>query len=95
MSNSIDNTLSSSDMAIALRQRSLRFWLHASTHPSQVTIHIPESRPVRGTFIAVDAQEHRVRINTLETPIGTYSHVVLRGTDIDAIELPLSQADGG
>ncbi|KAF9292336.1 hypothetical protein BGZ74_000246 [Mortierella antarctica] len=85
-------TMETGDMAMALRQRSLLFWLHASTNSCPAKILIPDSRPVLGTFIATDAQEHRVRIDALQTPLGTYEHVVLRGSDIDAIELSFDKS---
>lgn len=47
------------------------------------------SNPVNGVFIATDTQEHRIRIDRLQTPLGTYDKVVLRGSDIDAIEFSL------
>ena len=47
------------------------------------------SKPVCGRFVSIDAQEHRIRIDALQTPIGTYDQVVLRGDDVDAMELTL------
>jgi hypothetical protein len=47
------------------------------------------SKPVQGTFIAMDAQEQRIRINALHTLVGTYDQVVLRGTDVDALEVTI------
>jgi len=32
-----------------------------------------------------------VRIEALETPLGTYDQVVLRGSDVDALELSIGQ----
>ncbi|KAF9091759.1 hypothetical protein BGX23_004858 [Mortierella sp. AD031] len=78
-----------SEMAMALRQRSLRFWIAASQENFPAKITIPDSKPVNGVFIATDTQEHRVRINRLQTPLGTYDKVVLRGSDVDAIEFSL------
>ncbi|KAF9900143.1 hypothetical protein EC991_007823 [Linnemannia zychae] len=78
-----------SELAIALRQRSLHFWVAASQENYAATITIPDSNPVSGAFIATDTQEHRVRIDRLQTPLGTYDKVVLRGSDIDAIEFTL------
>ncbi|KAG0375868.1 MAG: hypothetical protein J3R72DRAFT_519076 [Linnemannia gamsii] len=77
------------ELAMDLRQRSLRFWIAASQENYHATITIPDSKPVNGVFIATDTQEHRIRINRLQTPLGTYDKVVLRGSDVDAIELSL------
>ncbi|KAF9119147.1 hypothetical protein BGW39_000528 [Mortierella sp. 14UC] len=78
-----------SELAMALRQRSLRFWIAASQKNYSASITIPDSKPVNGMFIAVDTQEHRIRIDRLQTPLGTYDKVVLRGSDVDAIEFSL------
>lgn len=37
----------------------------------------------------MDAQEQRIRVNALHTLVGTYDQVVLRGTDVDALEFTL------
>ncbi|CAO3564439.1 unnamed protein product [Mortierella alpina] len=81
--------LTDSEIAIALRQRSLLFWIAASQHNLATTVVIPNSKPVHGTFIATNAQERRIRINALQTPLGTYNQVVLRGSDVDALEFTL------
>ncbi|KAG0286534.1 hypothetical protein BGZ96_009373 [Linnemannia gamsii] len=78
-----------SELAMTLRQRSLRFWIAASQECYLAKVTIPDSKPVNGIFIATDTQEHRVRIDRLQTPLGTYDKVVLRGSDIDAIEFSL------
>ncbi|KAG0213081.1 hypothetical protein BGX28_005102 [Mortierella sp. GBA30] len=83
------NETSDAEIAIDLRQRSLLFWITASQEQLVTKIVIPDSKPVQGTFIAMDAQERRVRINALQTPLGTYDQVVLRGTDVDALEFCL------
>ncbi|KAI1316865.1 hypothetical protein EDD11_009355 [Mortierella claussenii] len=82
-------TSTEQELALALRERSLLFWLAASKETPECTVVIPNSKPAQGTFIAMDAQEHRIRINTLQTPLGTYDQVVLRGSDVDALELSL------
>ncbi|KAF9936923.1 hypothetical protein BGZ75_006035 [Mortierella antarctica] len=84
MSNLTDN-----EIATALRQRSLLFWIAASQQHLAAKVVIPNSKPVQGTFIATDAQERRIRINALQTPLGTYNQVVLRGSDVDALEFSL------
>ncbi|KAF9439256.1 hypothetical protein BGZ76_007457 [Entomortierella beljakovae] len=76
-------------IAIALRKRSLSFWLSTSKEKPECLIIIPDSKPVTGTFIAMDSQENRVRINKLQTLLGTYDQVVLRGNDIDVLEISL------
>ncbi|KAF9151372.1 hypothetical protein BG015_006760 [Linnemannia schmuckeri] len=78
-----------SEIAMELRQRSLHFWIAASQESYPAKITIPDSKPVNGVFIATDTQEHRIRINRLQTPLGTYDKVVLRGSDVDAIEFSL------
>ncbi|KAI7823562.1 hypothetical protein BC939DRAFT_451364 [Gamsiella multidivaricata] len=84
-----DSTRTDQEIAIALRKRSLLFWLAVAQHKSKCTALVPDSKPVQGIFIAVDAEERRIRINTLQTPLGTYDQVVLRGNDVDALELAL------
>ncbi|KAF9398060.1 hypothetical protein BGX21_008211 [Mortierella sp. AD011] len=76
-------------IAINLRKRSLMFWLAASKEQPECSIVIPDSKPVKGSFIAMDTQEHRIRINALQTLLGTYDQVVLRGRDVDVLELAL------
>ncbi|KAF9357497.1 hypothetical protein BGX26_003628 [Mortierella sp. AD094] len=76
-------------IAINLRKRSLMFWLAASKEQLECSIVIPDSKPVQGSFIAMDTQEHRIRVNALQTLLGTYDQVVLRGRDVDALELAL------
>ncbi|KAG0048886.1 hypothetical protein BGZ83_006217 [Gryganskiella cystojenkinii] len=80
---------SDAEIAIALRKRSLMFWLTAAKEQPSAKVVIPNSKPVCGRFVSMDAQEQRVRIDVLQTPIGTYEHVVLRGGDVDALELTL------
>ncbi|KAF9905672.1 hypothetical protein BX616_000957 [Lobosporangium transversale] len=77
------------EIAINLRKRALLFWLAAAKGASPCTVIIPDSKPVCGTFVAMDSHEQRVRINALQTPIGTYDRVVLRGSDVDALELSM------
>ncbi|KAF8945478.1 hypothetical protein BGZ47_002542 [Haplosporangium gracile] len=78
-----------SEFAMELRRRSLRFWIAASQESYPAKITIPDSKAVNGVFIATDTQEHRIRINRLQTPLGTYDKVVLRGSDVDALEFSL------
>ncbi|RUP02631.1 hypothetical protein BC936DRAFT_140618 [Jimgerdemannia flammicorona] len=44
---------------------------------------------VKGTFVATDSENNRFRINGLQTPMGVYERAVIRGTDVDVLEIEL------
>ncbi|KAI8147633.1 hypothetical protein BJV82DRAFT_596327 [Fennellomyces sp. T-0311] len=43
---------------------------------------------VKGCIMATDSQNNRFLVRDLETPTGLYEKAVLRGTDVELIEIP-------
>ncbi|CAI2174962.1 19634_t:CDS:2 [Funneliformis geosporum] len=75
-----------------LRQRSLLFWLEANKRKSNTTARLHDnSTVIKGKFKAVDANETKFRFENWESPVGIYDQVVIRGSDIEVLELEFTE----
>ncbi|SAM08899.1 hypothetical protein [Absidia glauca] len=72
-----------------MKDRYLGFWLSMNELAPKVSLHLPQNTLVKGTFKGTDAENNRFRIDHLETPMGVYEHSVIRGSDVDMLELHL------
>ncbi|RUS18647.1 hypothetical protein BC937DRAFT_88496 [Endogone sp. FLAS-F59071] len=72
-----------------LRERTLSFWLQATQQKPDVKARLFQGTTIEGTFVATDSESNRFRINNLQTPIGIYECAVIRGTDVDVVEVKL------
>ncbi|ORX60618.1 hypothetical protein DM01DRAFT_1380909 [Hesseltinella vesiculosa] len=69
------------------RQRYLSFWLQMNKLQPKVTLNMAENTSVQGIYKGTDAQHHRFQVDQLETPMGTIEHAVVRGNDIESMEI--------
>lgn len=74
-----------------LRDRYLQLWLHVIEEQPNATFHMYGNSIVQGKLCGTDSENNRFRVNTLESPIGVYNKVTLRGTDINMIEWNISR----
>ncbi|CAB4422870.1 unnamed protein product [Rhizophagus irregularis] len=74
-----------------LRQRSLFFWLELNKRKSNTIARLYENTVIKGKFEAVDANETSFRFENWESPVGTYDHVVIRGSDIEVLEFEFTK----
>lgn len=42
---------------------------------------------VSGQLVAADSECNRIRVDNLQTAMGAHKHAVLRGTDVDKMEV--------
>ncbi|CAG8507209.1 422_t:CDS:10 [Diversispora eburnea] len=69
-----------------LRQRSLLFWLDMCQNKPKMIVKLYENTVIQGKFNSVDTSENKFRFDKWKSPVGIYDHVVIRGTDIKALE---------
>ncbi|KAI7906605.1 uncharacterized protein BX663DRAFT_497061 [Cokeromyces recurvatus] len=69
-----------------LRDRYLQLWLNVTDTKPQCKFHLYGGTVVQGELIATDSENNRFRVNQLESPLGIYNKVIVRGTDVDWIE---------
>jgi len=67
------------------RRRTLEFWRNAMGAP--VTLRMREDTVCSGELLAVDADQTRLHIARLATPMGTYPHATVRSGDVLCVEL--------
>ncbi|CAG8449194.1 16601_t:CDS:2, partial [Acaulospora morrowiae] len=84
-----ENTKNQSEQSAIsnLRQRSLLFWLDLIQKKPNTTVTLYEKTVIQGKFEAVDALETKFRFDKWGSPVGIYDHVVIRGTDIQVLEV--------
>jgi hypothetical protein len=76
-----------------LRDRYLQLWLQVVKDEPNATFHMYGNSIVQGKLCGTDSENNRFRVNQLESPIGTYEKVTLRGTDINRIEWNVQSYD--
>ncbi|KAL0079798.1 hypothetical protein J3Q64DRAFT_1851539 [Phycomyces blakesleeanus] len=82
-----------SDSHQKLRSRYLSFWLNVTKEMPMATLEMHGNTTVQGKLCGTDSQNNRFRIDQLESPIGVYDHVVVRGSD--SIQLASTVAGHG
>ncbi|CAG8530833.1 10661_t:CDS:2 [Ambispora leptoticha] len=70
-----------------LRQRSLLFWLDVARHKPKTIAKLYENTTIQGNLQGTDAMESKFRFDNWESPVGVYDHVVIRGTDVQLLEI--------
>uniref|UniRef100_A0A7S0I0Q6 Gem-associated protein 7 n=1 Tax=Hanusia phi TaxID=3032 RepID=A0A7S0I0Q6_9CRYP len=58
----------------------------------EVNLSCYERTQVQGRFQSMDAKQEQVVVSGLQTPIGKYSHAIIRASDVIAIDFSLGQA---
>ncbi|KAI8332320.1 hypothetical protein BC941DRAFT_437243 [Chlamydoabsidia padenii] len=76
-------------MTELMKDRYLSFWLSMNTMQPTVDLHLPQNTLVQGIYKGTDAENNRFRIDKLQTPMGVYERSVIRGSDIDMLEIHL------
>ncbi|ORZ25926.1 hypothetical protein BCR42DRAFT_401224, partial [Absidia repens] len=74
---------------VDMKDRYLSFWLSMNKLSPNTTLHLPQNTQIKGTYIGTDAENNRFRVDKLQTPMGVYERAVIRGTDVDMIEIQL------
>ncbi|KAJ2959778.1 hypothetical protein NQZ79_g4758 [Umbelopsis isabellina] len=70
-----------------LRKRSLQFWLEVNKRKPNMTAELYQNVTVSGQIVAADSECNRIRVDNLQTAMGAHKYAVLRGTDVDKMEV--------
>lgn len=76
-----------SDANHILRDRYLQLWLNLIQQEPIATFHLHSNCTVQGKLCGTDSENNRFRVNQLKSPLGIYEKAVIRGTDVNRIEL--------
>ncbi|KAF4041270.1 Gem-associated protein 7 (Gemin7) [Phytophthora infestans] len=74
------------------RTRMLRLWL-AVSDTTRTSIHTTQSTVVHADKVISNAGQSLFACTNLATPLGAYSHAVLRDQDIAQLESPLTTSE--
>ncbi|CAG8660411.1 727_t:CDS:2, partial [Paraglomus brasilianum] len=74
-----------------LRKRTLLLWITITQKKRQTLAKLYESESLKGQLTAADVMETKFSFDDWESPMGTYDHVVIRGTDVQYLDIEMNQ----
>ncbi|KAI8875792.1 hypothetical protein K501DRAFT_289211 [Backusella circina FSU 941] len=70
-----------------LRSRYLRFWVNVANDKPDSRFLMHGHGSVQGKLVGTDSENNRFRVDQLESPLGMYNKAVIRGTDMNVLEI--------
>ncbi|CAG8655641.1 3297_t:CDS:2 [Paraglomus occultum] len=88
--NGLSLTVDEQQTVTNLRKRTLLLWITITQQKRQTLAKLYENTSLKGQLTATDVMETKFSFDDWESPMGTYDHVVIRGTDVQYLDIEMN-----